>query len=710
MESRVERVTVYGNGARVRRVTAAGAWPGAGDPPARVRLVGLPLAVIDGTARVEVTGPARATSVRVGVTAEATGAPEAPEAIAAARLRAAIARAEVERVARAIEQLAGAPVVAAEPGAPGAAPREPAAPWGEVQAARRALVALHAERGAALRAQLTAAREAAAEAERALAAAEDREQRASLARPARAHELRKYAEVELAAVGGEPSTAPVVIALEYLVAAARWAPSYVARIDGQTVTLELRASVAQETGEDWMGVPLVLATAEPARFAPLPELAPQRIGRRQRAPARRGFRPAPAGAEALYADYDRARPRPRRAAAPEPPAAAVRAQGALAVDPGEDVLEAAEAQPADAYDSAAPLRAAPAPRASEPERKMAMLERAVTLARADEDLDLEVERSAPARMGAGSRSRAARPAPGSPERAPSAHAEPAPRAARLDYGELVMPGPGAPARGRLTAAASDDRAAAAVAAELSAARARVAALALPPACAPEPAHAHAYDYAFATDGAVDVPSTGAWLSIAVMARSAAAALRHIAVPREQPAAFRVAELTNPLPGPLLPGPIDIYERGQYLVESRVAGAPPGGAVVLGLGVDPRVKIARNAELSEEVSGVLRGALRLVHAVVVDIANHSGRSIDLEVRERVPVIREGASDVEVTLGRVEPPWERWTPDPEAPRGRRLRGGYRWRVTVPAHQQRQLRAAYEVKLSGKLELVGGNRREP
>jgi hypothetical protein len=123
-----------------------------------------------------------------------------------------------------------------------------------------------------------------------------------------------------------------------------------------------------------------------------------------------------------------------------------------------------------------------------------------------------------------------------------------------------------------------------------------------------------------------------------------------------------------------------------------------------------VKIARNSEFREEVGGMLRGALKLIHAITIDVENLSTRAIELEVRERVPVVREGDDDVEIVLGRVEPAWERWTPDAEGPRERRLRGGHRWRLSIPPAQKRTLRAGYEVKISGKHELVGGNRREP
>jgi len=290
--------------------------------------------------------------------------------------------------------------------------------------------------------------------------------------------------------------------------------------------------------------------------------------------------------------------------------------------------------------------------------------------------------------------------PGSPARPP-----PPPRP-RLDYGSLRMAPPGSPDRGALIPAA-EGQPGASVLAAVASPRAALDALALPPGCSAS--WPHTYDYAFATDGAVDVASDGAWHSIAVTARPTTAKLRHVAVPREQPDVFRLATIANPLAGPLLPGPVDIYDRGNFLVTSEIAHTPPGATVEIGLGVDPAVKLARNTEFREETTGVLRGGLRLHHAIKLDIDNLSDRAIDLEVRERVPVTREGDDDVEVVVGRIEPAWERWTPDPEAPRDRRLRGAYRWRFAIPPGEKRALRAAYEVRIAGKLELVGGNRRE-
>lgn len=759
IETRLERVTVYASGARVRRVTELA------EVPPRVRISGLPIAVMDDTVRVEIEGPAIAATVRAGVDAPeeaaAAAAEEAP-ALRAARRRLQLAEAEVERLRAALEQLARTPIAAADPS------DEPPPPWGDVVAARRAVIALRAERDLALREQLAAARAEVEAAQRVAEAAADRDRRAGTARAAKLHELRKHVEIELQRSGD----GPIVLTLEYLVGAARWAPSYVARLGaggdaGGAAAVEIRAVVAQDTGEDWSGVPLLLSTAEPARFAVLPELAAQRIGRRQQEPARAGFRAPPVGAESLFADFDRDRRRlaPGLKAKPftarsqfedgtymgrpparEAPNASPAYEGGLAEEVwDEDSSRAKEAYDAPSLGGAAfggapypanrPAPGAPPPPQPARPKADAPREQAELRRRAEPDGAGGPPRTRSATMRtpvvpAPSAPSAAMPMPFQAQAAvpmakgrgggdskklyepepPSeslALLEPPPPTARLDYGNLRMAQPSAPARGRLVPAPPAGPSSV-IDHEVAAMQRRVATLELPAGCAA--AWLHTYDYAFATDGAVDVRSDGAWHSIAVTARPAPAKVRHVAVPREQADVFRVAAVENPFPGPLLPGPIDVYDRGRFLVTSAVDYTPPGGSVEIGLGVDPAVKIARNSEFREEVGGMLRGALKLIHGVTVEVENLSARAVELEVRERLPVAREGDDDVEITPGRVEPAWERWTPEPEGPGRERLRGGYRWRLSLAPAQKRTLRAGYEVKISGKHELVGGNRREP
>lgn len=702
VESSIERVTVYANGARVRRVASLRA-----PLPAVVRVAGLPLTVIDDTVRSEVDGGATASAIRVGIdTPSGESRPEQSEPLRAARQRAALAEAEVERLREALERLAAAPLVEDDPS------DAPPAAWHAIVTARRELVGMRVAREAALRDQRATAVRELDDARRALEVIAEREQRASSAQAARAHEVRKYVELELTATTA--CAGDVVVRVEYQIAGARWAPSYVARLDGDATRFELRAVVAQTSGEDWTGVALRLSTAEPERFTQLPELAPQKIGRRQDEPAHRGFRAPPAGSDVLYTDYDRSFPRaaaPLSAAmlfedstyegrAPTPPEIDFAAE---VWDEESSRAKQVYSTPPTPYAAVVPPSAAPAslgaPSAKAIAQRTPMPSRSAPRSGAAAD--------AAAAVGGRARRSVAAPdgfAVSDGSAAPGQIAPAAPRPL-LDYANLRMAPPTAHGRGTLVAApaAHDPTAAARTAAAI----ARIAQLPLPP------GHvgtwAHAYDYAFASDGAVDIASDGAWHSIALTSRAGSAKLRHVAVPREQADVFRVATLTNPLAGPLLPGPIDVYDRDQFLVTSEVDYTPPGGSVEIGLGVDPAVKIARNVEFHEEAAGVLRGSLRLVHAITIDVENHAAGPIDLEVRERVPVTREGDDDVEVTLGKIEPPWERLSPDPDAPKEQRLRGGQRWRITVPAAAKQRLRAGYEIKIASKHELVGGNRRE-
>jgi len=671
-DSRLEEVTVYAHGARVRRVTHLGTFA------PRIRLTGLPLAVIDDTVRVSVDGPALAVTVRTGVDAgpAESAATEETSEVRAARRQLGLAEAELARLQSGLERLDAMELVVDDPG------DQPAA-WGAIVTARRGVVGLRATRELAFREAMSAARRTANDARQRLAAVADRDRREGTTRAPKVHELRKQIELELVAAGG---SGPLDIHLEYVVEAARWAPSYVARIERDRATIEIRAVVAQDTGEDWSAVPLRLSTAEPTRFATLPELAAQKIGRRQAEPARGGFRPPPRGSVALYGDYarDLQRRRPAEIAdglrVPEPVEPEIPLMpSALAGENWDEESSAAKER------FATPPRGTTAPPASRAYDK-------------DFDEELGADAEPPDDLIASTSARS--------EISPATPKVPPRSVPRLDYGNLVMAPPSSSLRGMLIEPPESytDGVAQRVAERVG----QLVGLELPDGCADD--WSHAYDYAYATDGRVDVRADGGWHSIAVTVRGVGVAIRHVAVPREQPDVFRVASIPNPFDGPLLPGPIDVYDRGRFLITSALDHAPPRARVEIGLGVDPAVKIARNTEYREEVSGMLRGALRLHHAIAIDVDNVSGAQIDLEVRERIPVTREAGDDeVEVTIGKVDPPWERWTPDAESPAAARLRGGHRWRLAVPAGHKRRMQVAYEVKIPSRAELIGGNRRE-
>ena len=731
----IDAVTVYRAGAliaRSARIDEASAAPEV------VEIAGLPLCLEDRSVRVRVEGGSGLLAVEVTLGLERAAVDPALAPAESAALRA--ARREVARIEDALKHLGQqarrleAEIAVARPaGREGEAP--PPAPY----AGREAVAAMRAELLAAIDRDAEAARLALRAAKEALAAIEVEERAASSARQARSHELRKRATIRLARSAG--ATGPRSLVLEYMVPGAKWAPAYTVTFDRAfaRATVAVRAVVAQRSGEDWRGVRLTLSTADVQRWTELPELQSVRIGRRQAAAARRGWRPAPEGAAALYADYDAFMGRGPEAAEPaaldllelESPEASGAAfdgvsQGAFSADdeggaPWEMARQreemvtragtagppppASRAMPPRAMMSAAPPPMAPMMAAMPPPSPAAM----------------------PARkrggglfgsIGGGGAPPGGPPLGGAPQaRRPEPTPEPEPLTPGdlLAYGDLRMPPPSSARRGELVLVRRLERVRElvlvreeATIVEICAALDRAAYLAgeagsaLPPRHR-APAAVGGFDYIYPAEGAVEVISDGDYHAIPLFAREARVELVHVAVPREGPEVFRVVRLHSPLDAPLLAGPADIYVGGEYALTSDLPLAAARGEVQIGLGVEQGVKVARNTRYAEESAGLIGGSLLLRHQVTIEVENRLARAIDLELRERLPTTQAGEDEI-VVEASADPAWEPYEPEEYA-----LKGGQRWRARVAGATKASFKANYSIKISAKKELVGGNRRE-
>jgi len=751
INSRIAGVTVYRQGARVTRTAEVGA--GDAGFPATIRLTGLPLALRDDTVRVRVTADDAAsgslpTAVDIKI---ALDVPEVDDSLRpaddadleAARARVATLAGEVRQLDRELARIDELQLSPRSAGAEGEPPR--ASPFDS----RLALLDVRQRIEQRLNGELRAKRDELRTAERGLEDLEDQERRASHARQAREHELRKTVIVTLAPPTGSEPAASAQFALDYLVPGARWAPAYAVYFDNalSTAELRMRASVAQDTGEDWTGVPLTLSTADAQGWHELPELRSIRIGRYQPPLAKAGWRPPPTGVGELYGDYDRSfRDRFYDKHTPEPLVEARKSASDTGSFPVPRAHHREETQPFAPQDLDAL------------DEDMAVF--AVAAGPADDFSEITREQ-APARRAKKKKKRGRAPAaksyspgPMSPASAPppmagggppmqqssqlfgassfaapeaAAAAEPEISAAlrvqddMLAYAGLRMPSPRSAKRGSLIVASqtevylellvkqnveiSFDVVAAVERANQRAHR--VGSLKLP-------THgrfvwSEDYDYAYVTDMAVDVPSDGALHSIPLTGKAGACKLNYVVVPRESCDVFRQAEVSNPLAAPLLPGPVDVYKAGDFLLTSAVKFTPPQASVLLGLGVEQRVKVSRNTKYREDTTGLIKGSLQLNHQIDVEAINLLDHDVNLEIRERVPALKDDEDDIKLSVKDVSPAWQEWDPFPDRAESRKLKGGYRWRVTLAANDKRQFAASYEVRISSKHQLVGGNRRE-
>jgi hypothetical protein len=723
LTSRIDAVKIYAAGATITRIAELRLTPES--MPEQVEIASLPLALDDTSVRVRVEFDGGnvpiASDIRIGLAVPPPS--ETPNPPADEELRA--AKAEVQRLEDIIALidnemavLSGLEVPDRPEGEPGKAP--PPSPM----SARLALANFSDEQ---IRARMQEKRETLEmlrHAKEHLVDLQQKQTLASTARNARPNELRKTAIVSLSYEGEFNTEQQTRLVIEYFVPGARWTPTYVCRLNSvdSTANIAIRALICQRTGEDWSGVRLELSTALPMAWCALPELPSLRLGKAQPVVKKTGWRRPPIGAEILFEDYDRQKKialaavdKHQRIANLFAPSVSrlqkitsiqefekAFAGAGAAMDEFAD-LEAmlAESEKTEEISEAIPMpmvvseAPADAPefirratlairtRATTPRALVGSFQQGHALSNTTKITDYSSNYIAYGLMRLGAANDKTKRGKLSLEQRNEVYLEILQRqkvVVNFDITKVVQTAVN-------TAESCLD-------------------LNLPPGGINVREVAASFDYAYSANGRIDIPSDGQFHSVALTNKTTNVDLRYIVVPRENTNVFRIAELRNPLPAPLLSGPGDVYVDGEYILSSNIATVPPKGKMEIGLGVEQAIKVARNTFYQETRSGTVLVAFNeMQHKIEIEITNRLSKEARIEVRERIPVPQEGAK-VDVQIDRVSPAWEKYE---QEKRGTPIRGGYRWRVKVPGGRKANLSADYTIKTYVDSEIIGGNRRE-
>jgi hypothetical protein len=491
--------------------------------------------------------------------------------------------------------------------------------------------------------------------------------------------------------------------VSYVVAPARWWPLYTLRVfEGRSASLGVEALVAQLSGEDWSAAQLSFATADLVHDARMPELRSLRLGRAQ-PPPRTGYRPPPPGLDQLFAAHDRHFPElvPPKPIPEDDPEVNYTLRdilrgGALTeggsrrepIPEGSSVPE--ELDEDDLLDQETPdPRAREGAARAEPEKKKSVSVPRIQVpppARASGQLG-----GLPGGGKAGGGGRG-----GAPPESPPDPLEP--DESYLDLSRLRVGGPDdRHRRGRLYLAVDDAR-------SLAAMR-RIEAVQPPVSAVRDPRYTRgqfAYRYDAAARGTV--PSDGVPHLVPVVTAQAPMRATFRTLPRESPEVFREAQFTNPFDAPLLAGPVQVYVDHSLLATTGLERVGKGGVVKVGLGVEPRLRVARNVQAQEGSSGLLGGATVVQETIRIELASSLGHPVEVEVLERYPV----SDDKQITVERLQATPEA-QPYDQSERGEPVRGGLRWAVALPPGGSARLEHGFRITLPAKFELTGGNRRD-
>ena len=181
-----------------------------------------------------------------------------------------------------------------------------------------------------------------------------------------------------------------------------------------------------------------------------------------------------------------------------------------------------------------------------------------------------------------------------------------------------------------------------------------------------------------------VSGDGSAVRVFVGKRSLKARFELRAMPAVLPAAFRVADLTNELEWPLLPGPVELFRStglvGRYALE-RVA---QGAAFTLTLGIEEAVRVKRIVvEELTAATGLFGGKNRFSYAYRFELANYGKVPVEVIVSDRLPVSE--LDDIAVTISEKTTPG--YTLD-------KADGLPRWKIALKPQEQRYVDFAFRV----------------
>src|SRR5262249_38226000 len=120
-----------------------------------------------------------------------------------------------------------------------------------------------------------------------------------------------------------------------------------------------------------------------------------------------------------------------------------------------------------------------------------------------------------------------------------------------------------------------------------------------------------------------------------------------AVPKLGPFAFRVADLTNAAPYPLLSGPLDAFRKGGLIARYPIQRVAGGAAFHLTFGIDDAVRVKRVVVEEVERDKNFLGLTRRFHYKYrYELANYQAGAQELELSDHIPVSE--LDDVKVAL--------------------------------------------------------------
>ena len=193
---------------------------------------------------------------------------------------------------------------------------------------------------------------------------------------------------------------------------------------------------------------------------------------------------------------------------------------------------------------------------------------------------------------------------------------------------------------------------------------------------------------FTVERAENVASDGSERKVLLTTVELEADLRHVVVPRLDPKAYLVGEVTNSAGFPLLPGDAGVFLGGAYVGTFGLSLAAPGDTFDVAFGADERLTVARRPERIEVGKGQPGKKAKATWEWKVTVNNGHSGPVKVQVLEQAPLSANDSVTVEL-LG-------------DAPEERDAQNRLTFEGKVPAKASSEWSWGYQVTYPSELSL--------
>ncbi len=201
-----------------------------------------------------------------------------------------------------------------------------------------------------------------------------------------------------------------------------------------------------------------------------------------------------------------------------------------------------------------------------------------------------------------------------------------------------------------------------------------------------------------------IPSDGHPHTVNILVGLSPSVMNFRTVPMTDSKVFRRLTLRNPFPFPLPGGEVQAFLENAYLLSTPFNGVGKDGELLFPLGVEPRLRVARNTTFTQDEKGIVGENSLASHCISIQVRSHMPEPVTLEILERIPIKDESEKKIDIRLIASEPRSEQMEFIDEV----RVRGTHRWSLEVKPGDEISARLEYRISIPSKMEIVGGNRR--